>query len=211
MTIQKILLSACVVGLMASHCCASDVEKDAAARELAVRQYLEVKFDNSEETPEGPRVYGPSYNPKAPLEPVVIEELQPFLPDTFFYQTAFRNNGGIAFTPTIIAARKTAEAYDIRACLAPVITSCMVPDGKFFSTFRVHDVKTEAQRKQLTRGIGRLVAKLSSTWEARELALTEDSASIEIWGFDEKFLNIIVKFNNKNRADEITITKPKPD
>ena len=104
----------------------------------AVRRYLSIRYDEYVESPSGRTIFGPSYNPEAPVVEIGIERLGELMPDTTFYRTELSGNSLCCLKiPILVSVRKTPEGADVRSSYLLAFDE---PSKKFLQQFQIHDL-----------------------------------------------------------------------
>lgn len=191
--------------LLAFTCVGASVDRadDSKKREQAVRSYLQVKYDEFDETDDGRRIYGPAYDPTAPLEAVKVEEFERFLPTTTFSRTMLD-------TPyfeypkleVIVAVTKSGEKYDVRSCVSPLFAA---PSPKFLYLIRGKGAMSDEQRRNLAVGMGKLLAAVTYKGQTKNAKIGNRLASVELWHGDLHWRDIEVCFDERNRVEFVFV------
>ena len=175
--------------------------------ELAVRQYLSVKYDESEDLgPERRRIYGVSYNPAAPLKKLDIPELAETLSDTQFFTTTLDTpHSCYSRLEVFVAATKTDTAFLIRSTVSPVYTE---PSRKLLAIVRGKMARTDDDRKRLAIGVGKMLSAVTYDGQLKNVKVAENAASVELWHGTLHWANVELRFDDENQVESVFVDSP---
>jgi hypothetical protein len=175
--------------------------------ELAVRQYLSVKYDESEDLgPERRRIYGVSYNPTAPLKKLDIPELAETLTDTQFFTTTLDTPHSCYSTlEVIVAATKTDAGFLFRSTVSPVYTE---PSRKLLAIVRGKMARTDEDRKRLAIGVGKMLSAVTYDGQLKNVEVAEKAASVELWHGTLHWANVELRFDDEDQVESVFVDSP---
>jgi hypothetical protein len=185
-----------------------DKAAEAAVRRYVAKKYASVKDQDGERV-----VFGLAYNSKAPLKPLKVSELGPFLPNTRFFVTRLdfpawcylRVELLIAVTPSDSGNGSGNDSGDdVRTCLSPTFAAA---SAKFLDLFGDISTKTDDDRKRLAIGIGKLFAAVTHEGQARRPSVGSGTAEIQLWNAKRHWRDITLVFDNKGNVQRVSIHK----